>query len=119
MTVDIAAFNDAWLAAWSDKDVTRLVSFYTHDALYIDPQVPQGVRGSDALAEYLTKLFASTPRMRFRSDQTWQSADGYFGRWYCEIDGQTRRLRGFDVVTLRGDRIAFNEVYTHSIESPA
>jgi hypothetical protein len=116
VTLDIVAFNEAWLAAWSDKDVARLVGYYTDDALYIDPQVPHGVRGSAALTAYLTQLFAATPPMRYIADETWPSAEGYFGRWYCTIEGQSRRLRGFDLVKLRGERIEFNEVYTHSIE---
>ena len=33
--------------------------------------------------------------------------------------GGSVRLRGFDMVLLEGDRIAFNEVYTHTMPSGA
>ena len=119
MTIDIAALNDDWLDAWSRKDVPVLLSFYADDLVYIDPQIPQGVRGKVEFADYLTKLFAAIPQVRYLADQVWPSADGYFGRWYGDIEGETRRLRGFDVITLRQGLIVFNEVYTHSIEAPA
>ena len=92
MSLDLAAYNDAWLVAWSDKDVPALLGVYAEDVTYIDPQVPSGVRGHDALAAYLTQLFASTPPMRYVADQIWPSADGYFGRWYCELGGQNATL---------------------------
>lgn len=116
MIADLAAFNDDWLDAWSEKDVRRLLGFYADDVLYIDPQVPHGVRGHDDLGGYLSGLFAATPPMRYKAEIIWPGASGYFGRWYCDIEGTTRQLRGFDVVTLRGGRIMFNEVYTHSLE---
>ena len=34
MIRDLAAFNDDWLDAWSQKDVARLLGFYTDDVLY-------------------------------------------------------------------------------------
>lgn len=116
MITDLAAFNDDWLSAWSEKDVPRLLAFYAEDAFYIDPQVPCGVRGVAELCAYLTRLFSATPVMHYVAERIWPSADGYFGRWYCDIAGQERRLRGFDIVTLQGDKITFNEVYTHSLD---
>jgi hypothetical protein len=119
MTVDIERFNADWLAAWSDKDVERLLTFYAADTEYRDPQVPAGLRGQDALRGYLTRLFAATPPMRYAPDEVWPIPGGYCGRWICTIeapDSGRRWLRGFDLVLLDGDRIALNEVYTHTLE---
>ena len=74
---------------------------------------------AEGMAKLETKLFAAIPQVHYLADQVWPSADGYFGRWYGDIEGETRRLRGFDVITLRQGLIVFNEVYTHSIEAPA
>ena len=49
---EIERFNADWLKAWSDKDVERLLTFYTEDADYLDPQVPAGIKGHDALRAY-------------------------------------------------------------------
>lgn len=116
--LDIAQFNRNWLAAWSDKDVPRLLQFYSGDASYKDPNVPAGVRGHSALGVYLTKLFANTPPMRYEPDTVWAIDGGFCGRWYCTIElgaGKRSMLRGFDFVALDGDRIVQNEVYTHTM----
>ena len=114
---EIEQFNADWLKAWSDKDVERLLTFYTDDAVYIDPQVPGGVTGHDALRAYLTQLFAALPATLYTPEAVWTIDGGYCGRWYLDAgDGDgAMRLRGFDFVQLRGGRISFNEVYTHTL----
>jgi hypothetical protein len=114
--IDIADFNARWLEAWSDKDVDRLCAFYTEDCVYKDPQTVAGLTGGQALRDYLMGLFAATPAMTYTPDEVWPIPGGFCGRWYCEIEGGAR-LRGFDLVLLRGDRIALNEVYVHQLSA--
>ena len=115
MTPDaITAFNADWLAAWTAKDVPRLAAFYAEDCLYKDPQTAAGLTGREALATYLTGLFAATPPMTYTPDEVWPIPGGFCGRWYCEIAGGGR-MRGFDLVLLRGREIALNEVYVHPL----
>jgi hypothetical protein len=115
--VPIEQFNADWLAAWSDKDVERVLSFYDPKATYQDPQVPGGLTGHEALRDYLAKLFASLPTTLYTPDEVWPLPGGFCGRWYCAIgdDGAQGRLRGFDFVQLNGDRIIHNEVYVHPL----
>jgi hypothetical protein len=112
--LDIADYNARWLKAWSDKDVERLCGFYADDCLYKDPQTAAGLTGAEALRGYLTALFAGTPPMTYTPDEVWPIPGGFCGRWYCEIGGGGR-MRGFDLVILKGDRIALNEVYVHQL----
>ena len=117
--MDIERFNADWLRAWSDKDVARLLSFYSEDTVYMDAQTAVGLRGHTQLRPYLEQLFAATPPMRYDPDEVWPIDGGYCGRWICtiEVPGDTRRyLRGFDLVKLDGDKITLNEVYTHQLE---
>jgi hypothetical protein len=115
MTPDeIARFNADWLAAWTAKDVPRLAGFYAQDCVYKDPQTAGGVSGREALAGYLQGLFAATPAMTYTPDETWPIPGGFCGRWYCEIEGGGR-MRGFDLVLLRGREIVLNEVYVHPL----
>lgn len=107
-------FNAKWLKAWSDKDVDRLCGFYADDCVYKDPQTAAGLEGNAALRAYLDGLFSATPPMTYTPDELWHIEGGYCGRWYCDIEGGAR-LRGFDLVILRGDRIALNEVYVHPL----
>jgi len=111
---DIDRFNADWLRAWTDKDVERLLQFYAEDCVYKDPQTAAGLTGHEALRGYLTGLFAATPAMTYTPDEVWPIQGGFCGRWFCEIEGGGR-LRGFDLVILKGDRIALNEVYTHTL----
>jgi hypothetical protein len=117
MAIEIAQFNADWLAAWTDKDVERLLGFYTPDTLYKDPQTAAGITGPDALRAYPTALFASTPPMRYTPDEVWPIPGGFCGRVIGAIgdDGAAGKLRGFDLVLLDGDRIAVNEVYVHAL----
>ncbi|MGZ5924805.1 MAG: nuclear transport factor 2 family protein [Rhizomicrobium sp.] len=114
MSLDLEKFNADWLRAWSDKDVPRLVNFYTEDAVYKDPQTAAGIKGHAALTAYLTGLFGATPPMTYTPDEIWPTPNGYCGRWYCAMQGGGR-MRGFDLVVLRGDKIALNEVYVHQL----
>lgn len=114
--IDIAELNARWLKAWSDKDVDALMAIYAEDCVYKDPQMAQGLTGAAALRGYLAGLFAATPAMTYTPDEVWPIPGGFCGRWYCEIEGGGR-LRGFDLVLLRGDRIALNEVYVHQLAS--
>lgn len=113
--MDIADFNARWLQAWSDKDVPRLLEFYADDCVFKDPQTAAGLVGQEALGAYLTGLFAAMPPTVYTPDQTWPIPGGFCGRWYAAMDGTPGRLRGFDLVILRGERIALNEVYVHQL----
>lgn len=116
--MDIVDFNRRWLQAWTDKDVPRLLGFYSADTRYFDPQVPQGLTGQEALGAYLTGLFAATPPMTYAPEEVWSAQGGYCGRWYCVVGADPKAapaIRGFDFVQLRGDQITFNEVYTHML----
>ena len=117
MAFDIVAFNADWLKAWTAKDVARLLSFYAPDTVYKDVQTAQGLKGHAELGAYLEQLFGATPLMTYTPDETWAIADGYCGRWYCEIGehGEGGRMRGFDLVKLDGNLITLNEVYVHQL----
>jgi len=114
---DLEKLNADWLAAWTAHDAERVASFYTEDARYFDPQVPDGLVGRDALRKRLAGLFEHAPPMRYEPDAVWEIEGGFCGRWYCTIDaGAVKQLlRGFDLVLLRDGKIAHNEVYTHPV----
>lgn len=115
--MDIEDYNARWLKAWTEKDVPTLLTFYSKDCSYKDPQVPGGVTGHEQLGAYLTGLFGATPPMTYTPDEVWKTDVGFCGRWFCEIDGPDgkSRMRGFDLVVLEGDQIVVNEVYVHPL----
>lgn len=115
--IDIVDYNARWLKAWSDKDVPGLLGFYAEDCIYKDAQTAAGLTGHAALATYLTGLFAAMPPTIYTPEETWAIDGGFCGRWYAAMGpgGATGRLRGFDLVILKGDRITLNEVYVHQM----
>jgi ketosteroid isomerase-like protein len=116
--MDIEDFNRRWLAAWTAKDVAALLGFYAEDVAYFDPQLPNGVHGSEALGAYLTGLFAATPAMRYDPEKVWATNDGFCGRWYCVMGDDPAAppaMRGFDLCVIKDGRIAHNEVYAHPL----
>jgi hypothetical protein len=116
--MDIADFNHRWLQAWTDKDVPRLLTFYAPDAAYFDPQVPAGLHGREALGGYLQGLFAAMPPAAYNAEAVWAIEGGFCGRWYCTLGPAPKaapQMRGFDMVLLRGEEIAHNEVYVHQL----
>ena len=121
MTMAVEDFNARWLKAWSDKNVERLLAFYDEDCRYLDPSVPNGVTGHDELRPYLTQLFGTLPATRYEPEEVWATQSGYCGRWYCVLGddpGAPPAMRGFDLVVLKGDKIALNEVYVHMLNAP-
>jgi hypothetical protein len=57
--------------------------------------------------------------MTYEPDEVWPISGGFCGRWHCQIGegGAGARLRGFDLVLLRGDKIRVNEVYVHQLSA--
>ncbi len=38
-------FADLWLPAWTGNNPEKLAAFYSEDAFYLDPGIPDGVQG--------------------------------------------------------------------------
>lgn len=115
--MDIRDFNRRWLQAWGDKSIAGVLSFYHPDCRYFDSEVADGLSGTAALEAHLQQMFAKLPEWQYQPDAVWPIEGGFCGRWYLDLGrgADAMRLRGFDFVQLQGDRIIFNEVYTHAL----
>lgn len=108
------AFADRWLPAWTGNDPERLAAFYADDAFYLDPGVPAGVRGKDALLAYFRKLLAYNPDWIWRQIEGIPMEDGLLNKWSAQIPVGTEVMEviGVCLVQLDGNgRIRRNEVY--------
>jgi hypothetical protein len=110
---DARAFAERWLPAWTGNDPERLVEFYTDDAFYSDPAVPDGVRGRAALLAYLRKLLARNPAWIWTHRGSVPLADGFLNEWHASIPAgvTTVEVDGVCTVQLRDGRIYRNQVY--------
>jgi hypothetical protein len=106
-------FAAAWLPAWTGNDPQQLASYYTHDTFYSDPQVPNGIRGRNALTEYLTRLLARYPNWTWVQTGSAPMRGGFINHWGATIPvaGADLRVSGICLVVLRAGLIARNEVF--------
>ncbi|WP_028007739.1 YybH family protein [Solimonas flava] len=108
------AFADRWLPAWTGNDPERLAAFYADDAFYLDPGVPAGVRGKDALLAYFRKLLAYNPDWIWRQIEGIPMEDGFLNKWSAQIPVGTEVMEVIGVCLVQLDdngRIRRNEVY--------
>ncbi len=104
-----SAFNDAWLKAWTDKQVDGVANMYAPDCTYWDSSC-KGLTGREALRGYLAQMFAAVPEWTYHPDTIWPNEQGFCAHWFLDMGG--KRMRGFDFVILKDGLIAHNEVYT-------
>lgn len=106
-------FAGKWLPAWTGNDPDRLAAFYTDDAFYADPGVPDGIRGKAALLEYFRRLLARYPDWVWTQERALPLQDGFLNFWKAEIPAanETIVLHGVCTVQVRAGLIYRNEVY--------
>jgi hypothetical protein len=108
-----ALFAAVWHPAWTGNQPERLAAFYTSDTLYSDPQIPLGVRGREALTEYLRGLLARYPDWVWTQTASTPMRSGFVNYWHAKIPvGDVQlELDGVCLVELRDGLIARNQVF--------
>jgi hypothetical protein len=106
-------FAARWLPAWTGNDPERLAAFYTEDAFYSDPAVPDGIRGKDALLEYFRALLARFPDWTWSNTGATPMEGGFLNHWHVSIPvgGTEIECDGVCTVRLRDGLIERNEVF--------
>lgn len=108
------AFAERWLPAWTGNDPERLAGFYSDDAFYLDPAIPDGVKGKAALTEYFTRLLAQNPDWVWTQIEGIPMEGGFLNKWHAEIPvgPKTLSVVGICFVQLNDEgKIRRNEVY--------
>ena len=115
MTLDPSAalrlFEEAWTIPDYESRLVSLRTFWADDGLYLDPDVPEGVRGPEALATEIERQLKLYPGMSivssapdFLGDRAWlrwtatlASGDSFSGVDFVEFaaDGRIARLTDF------------------------
>jgi SnoaL-like domain len=107
-------FAEKWLPAWSGNNPELLASFYAEDAFYLDPGIPQGVRGKPALLAYFRKLLATNPNWVWSQIEGIPMQDGFLNKWAAKIPVGAKTLEIVGVCFVQLDmagKIRRNEVY--------
>ncbi len=113
---EVRKLAEAVLSAWNKQDVEGVVSCYTEDCVYLDPNTRGPVVGRESLRRYLSRLFQRW-KMNWSLREFFQFADGDGGAflWHAQLtpasSGKTAEIDGMDLVLLRGEKLSRNEVY--------
>jgi ketosteroid isomerase-like protein len=108
--------SDIILSAWNEQDVEKVISCYTEDCIYLDPNTRGPVVGHDALRRYLTRLFQRW-RMHWTRREFFTFADGSGTAflWQAQLTpasgGKTAEIDGMDLALVRDGKLCRNEVY--------
>lgn len=102
--------------AWNAQDVDRVLTCYTEDLIYRDPNTRGELQGSPAMRRYLVKLFDGW-RMHWtlRDVYPFEGRGGCAVTWHASFQrpggSRTVETDGMDLVLLRDGRIQRNEVH--------
>ena len=115
MTKDEAReFASRWLPAWTGNDPEKLASFYSEDALYLDPSIPGGVRGKEKLLAYFKKLLAANPKWVWTQIEAIPMEGGFLNKWHAKIPVGEKTHKTVGVCFVQFNEkglICRNEVY--------
>ena len=112
--IEAKQFAQKWLPAWSGNNPELLVRFYSEDAFYLDPGVPDGIKGKPELLAYFRKLLASNPNWVWSQIEGIPLADGFLNKWLAKIPVGPITLEIIGVCLVQLDnagKIRRNEVY--------
>jgi hypothetical protein len=107
-------FASRWLPAWTGNDAERLTAFYSDDAFYLDPGIPAGVHGKDALLAYFRKLLAQNPDWVWTQIEPIPMEGGFLNKWLAKIPVGDKVIECIGVCFVQFDaagKIRRNEVY--------
>jgi len=104
------------LSAWNSQDVDNVLTCYTEDCIYLDPNTQGPVQGHVSFRKYLTKLFQQWKmHWSLREFFPFEDKNGGAFLWHALLTpstgGKTIEVDGMDLVIVSEDRIFRNEVY--------
>jgi hypothetical protein len=112
--IEAKQFARKWLPAWSGNNPELLESFYSEDAFYLDPDVPEGIKGKPEILAYFRKLLANNPNWVWSQIEGIPLEDGFLNKWLAKIPvgPVTLEIIGVCLVQLdKAGKIRRNEVY--------
>jgi PAS domain S-box-containing protein len=102
----------AWLAAWSGNRPEHLRAFYSDNAYYRDPTLPEGLRGAELLP-YFRKHLARHSEWQWELLELLPTPKGCCVKWRATIPtpGSALVETGLDLLEFEEGKITRNEVF--------
>jgi len=110
---ELAQFINSWLKAWTGNDPEQLLSYYSNDALYIDPANRDGLQGHNNILPYFKKLLAANPDWVWTLKELFPTEKGATFKWHAKIPVGDLLVEetGLDILEIESGKITRNEVY--------
>jgi hypothetical protein len=110
-------FCNQWLSAWTGNRPEFLISFYSDDAFYSDPYIPQGLKGKEQILKYLRKLISIYPDWKYEHVEIFPTENGFTLKWKVSLPFKNGIVvdYGVDIVEISNGRIDRNEVYFDTV----
>jgi hypothetical protein len=112
-------FASRWLPAWTGNNPEKLADFYSDDAFYLDPTIPEGVRGKESLTNYFRKLLKQNPNWVWTQIEPIPMEGGFLNKWLAKIPVGSKIIECVGVCFVQFDdhgKIKRNEVYFDTFE---
>ena len=112
--IEAKQFAEKWLPAWSGNNPELLAGFYSDDAFYLDPGIPDGVKGKNNLLAYFRKLLSVNPHWIWTQIEGIPMEGGFLNKWCAQIPVGPVTLEIVGVCFVQLDdagKIRRNEVY--------
>jgi hypothetical protein len=112
-------FASRWLPAWTGNNPEGLADYYSDDAFYLDPTIPKGVRGKEALTNYFRKLLRQNPNWVWTQIEPIPMEGGFLNKWLAKIPVGNKIIECVGVCFVQFDdqeKIKRNEVYFDTLE---
>ncbi len=106
------AFCNKWLPNFvgGEPSLEKLMTFYTPNAYYEDPNVPEGRRGKAEVGGFLKLLLKKYPAWKFNIVSLYPTKKGfvlqYLGTIPLEGGKVIKNFRGIDIIELENGKIA-------------
>jgi ketosteroid isomerase-like protein len=114
-----------FFAACNDRDITRLASFFTDDAVYLGSIGPDddGTRfvGVDEIRRGLGAFLGSHTSLLYDDLDMLIAGDRGFAMWSfagTRLDGSDYTYRGVDIFAFKGDRITSKDAFRKERANP-
>lgn len=107
-------FASKWLPAWTGNQPEKLAEFYSDDAYYLDPGIPNGIKGKNELTNYFTKLLSQNPNWIWEQIEPIPMEKGFLNKWLAKIPVGNKVVECVGVCFVQFNQkgeIERNEVY--------
>ena len=107
-------FAAKWLPAWTGNDPEKLAEFYSDDCFYLDPGIPNGVKGKQELILYFKKLLSQNPDWIWTQIEPIPLEGGFLNKWLANIPVGNKVIDCVGVCFVQFNsegKIKRNEVY--------